>query len=162
MEGNHKRRWKIVLRLLECRGIFLMEAMIGTAILSIVMVFFATVCISAFMLMQRAYRETEISEEVFMKVESHRYSELSMVEKSGTPIAQQIVLNMKEMGDSPSGSMSSIYIKYKAADNTEGFLTSMDMSALPDFRIQEKIYAYRYQGGRGDEQISFYLLKGEK
>ena len=153
---------KKVFGLLKKDGSFLMEAMIGTAILSIVMVFFATVCISAFMLMQRAYQESKISEEVFMKVESHRYSELEQpVEKKKS--ASGIMLKMKNM-ENP-GSVSDVYVTYKTADGTDGFLTSVDMVDIDITQateIQGEIYTYKYQGGKGDSLATFYLLKGAK
>lgn len=156
-----KIKTKINVRLskvLRRDGSFLLEAMIGTAILSIVLVFFATVSVSAFLLMQRAYRETQIAEEVFLKVESRRYSELSS-EMSGTKIASGGVGGVSfvfgDLDDSDS-------VTYVSAGGEEGTLDSSDISLFSKGVFAKDLYAFRYQGTREDYSAVFYILKGEK
>lgn len=157
-----KRKGNIKLsRVLKKDGAFLLEAMIGTAILSIVLVFFATVSMSAYMLMQKAYHETQIAEEVFLKVESRRYAEL-LSEQSSLPIAggNELVLGLRS--DSETGVIDDEYIEYIAADGTVGTLNSMQITDFSKELFSSDLYTFRYHISNDDYQAVFYILKGEK
>jgi hypothetical protein len=147
-------------RLLKKDGAFLLEAMIGTAIFSIVMVFFATVSISAFMLMQRAYWETEVTEAAFQKVESRRYSELT-TDKSTLPITGGSQFIMGELDESESSDHD--YVKYVAADGAEGGLDSLEIASSNSKPLfSNDLYAFLYKETRGEYSAVFFILKGEK
>ena len=143
------------MKILQKDGAFLLEAMIGTAILSIVLVFFATVSVSAFLLMQRAYHETNISEEVFLNVESRNYSELTTDMGNKVAAADKVSFVLTEISDSD-------YVTFIAADGTPGALDVMEINQVSKAMFLKDLYAFRYQDSHEEYTATFYILKGEK
>ena len=146
-------------RILRKDGSFLLEAMLGTGILSIVLVFFASISVSAFLLMQKAYFETQVSEDTFVKVEGRRYSELA-TDKSSTRIASSgaggVSFEMAALDDTAS------YVTYVAADGSNGSLDSSKVYHFSSNVFGKDLFAFRYQGTQGNYTSTFYILKGDK
>jgi len=158
----------IVTRVRNKKGAFLLEAMIGTAILSIVLVFFATVSVSAFMLMNRAYHETQITEDVFLRVESRKYTDPDPAEslnlsKSLTPVSGGDSFAMGSLGIAGS---EEVYVSYVASDGSVvGTLEESDLSVetlSARTLFAEEIYAIRYEKEKDGYAVALYILKGEK
>lgn len=139
-----------------------MEAMLGTAILSIVMVFFASVSVTAFLLMQKAYFETQIAEEVFSKIESREYSDavISVRSKSDSAVTGG-VFSLVELDHGGSG-MDHDYIRYVRVDGTEAYLDVGEVTASNLDLLLTDLYTFRYGGAHGNYSAVFYFLKGEK
>lgn len=158
----------IISRVLNKKGAFLLEAMIGTAILSIVLVFFATVSVSAFMMMHRAYKETQITEDVFLRVESRKYTDPDPAEtlhlsRSLTPVSGGDQFVMGSLGIAGS---EEVYVSYVASDGSvEGALEESDLSLATlsaKALFVEEIYAIRYEKEKEGYAVALYILKGEK
>jgi len=154
-------------RLIKKDGAFLLEAMIGTAILSIVLVFFATVSVAAFLLMQRAYFETQIAEDVFTRVEGRNFTDSDPAEslqltKSAAVAGGDVFVR----GALENNGTKDIYVKYVIADGTvTGELDELELSAVSPSAKQifkENFYVVRYRKSKENYSAVFYILKGEK
>lgn len=169
MQAESIRVMKLRLsRVLKKDGAFLLEAMIGTAILAIVMVFFATVSVSAFLLMQRAYSETQITEDVFVRIESRKYTDTDPAEslnlsRSSTPISGGSEFVMGSMGMKDS---KEVYVSYVTGDGTEsGILEEINLTPATSTAkalFRADLYTLRYQKTKEGYTATFYILKGEK